>query len=491
MKLDVCEKIVNYGRTQIVGNEEQFLATVLSYVSCYAPSDNQYISTIIVGESAGGKTHLNKTAVQLLNESSVKHLTSGSEKSMIYSDDLRGNDDIKFINMSELQKLPPAILEFMKGLSGDDGEFTYEYTNAAKGCTETITQVKRPYTVTYAQVEIDKELKTRVFIIPVTENVDINRCVAALKFGATEVTYRGRTYGHISEHDIELKREELKNIIDSLSMMPMEVAIDFPFALIDMVNHSRPESKRHAQLINSLISSSCRLNFSERKVRDGKLVASAQDIVNMMSMFGLLQATMMGIDMIDSLMYKYISKMPRCSSSQIIAHLTGLGFGELTRTEMNRRLEKLHDENYIERESTVDGLRFFANESKQILSIQVDWQMIYKCDQSEVTDPLTSEVYSNICEYGKMVSRMHQIVSPSDEDTSDNISERECIIREAIIGVLEQDGKAKQQTLAVKAATHVDGASWYDVLSVITTMTEERILDRCDFDETFTLRNNI
>ena len=83
MKLDVCEKIVNYGRTQIVGNEEQFLATVLSYVSCYAPSDNQYISTIIVGESAGGKTHLNKTAVQLLNESSVKHLTSGSEKSMI------------------------------------------------------------------------------------------------------------------------------------------------------------------------------------------------------------------------------------------------------------------------------------------------------------------------------------------------------------------------------------------------------------------------
>lgn len=489
--IDVCERIVNYGRTQIVGNEEQFLATVLSYVSCYAPNDAQYISTIIVGESAGGKTHLNKQAVTLLNDENVKHLTSGSEKAMIYSEDLRDNDLIKFINMSELQKLPPAILEYMKGLSGDDGKFTYEYTNAAKGCTETIEQDKRPYTVTYAQVEIDKELKTRVFIIPVTENVDINRCVAALKFGAKEVTYRGRTYGNASQDEVDISKAELKDIINTMSMMPMEVIIDYPFALIDMVNHARPESKRHAQLINSLISSSCRLNYESREVRDGKLVASAQDIVNMMSMFGLLQATMMGIDMIDSLMYRYIAQMARCTSSMIIAHLGSLGFGELTRTEMNRRLEKLHDENYIEREPAVDGMKYYANDSKQILSIQVDWEAIYKCDNKSVRDPLTSLEYTDVRKYGDMVSKMHQIVMPEEDETDEVkgvISERDGLIREAVLAVLEAEGKLGHNMLAVKSASQVPSATQFDVMGIIDDMYAQRLIDRSDFDEKYSLR---
>lgn len=489
--IDVCEKIVAYGRTLIVGNEEQILATVLSYVSCYAPSDKQFISTIIVGESSGGKTHLNKTAVALLNPDDVKNVTSGSEKSMIYDSDLSDEGRIKFINMSELQKLPPAIIEYMKGLSGDDGEFTYTFTDMAKKDVETITQPKRVYTITYAQVEIDKELKTRVFIIPVTENIDINRCVAALKFGAKEITYRGRTYGSASQHDIDIGKAELSDIINTMSMMPMDVVIDYPFALIDMVNHARPESKRHAQLISSLISSSCRLNYENREVRDGSLVASAQDIVNMMSMFGLLQATMMGIDMIDSLMYRYIAQMARCDSSMIIAHLIGLGFGELTRTEMNRRLEKLHDENYIERESTVDGMKYYANSQKQILSISVDWQQIYECDNKCVRDPLTSLEYTDVREYGDMVSKMHQIVMPDDEENDDIkgvISERDGLIREAVLAVLEAEGKLGHNMLAVKAAGEVASASQFDVMPIIDDMVEQRIIERSDFDEKYSLR---
>ena len=489
--IDVCERIVNYGRTQVVGNEEQFLATVLSYVSCYAPSDKQFISTIIVGESAGGKTHLNKTAVVLLNPLDVKNVTAGSEKAMIYDSDLSENGRIKFINMSELQKLHPAILEYMKGLSGDDGEFTYTFTDMAKKDVETITQPKRVYTVTYAQVEIDKELKTRVFIIPVTENVDINRCVAALKFGAREVTYRGRTYGSALQSDIDEGKAELADIINTMSMMPMDVTIDYPFALIDMVNHSRPESKRHAQLINSLISSSCRLNYENREIRDGALVASAQDIVNMMSMFGLLQATMMGIDMIDSLMYRYIAQKARCTSSQIIAHLTGLGYGELTRTEMNRRLEKLHDENYIERESTVDGMKYYANTQKEILSIKVDWQQIYDCDNKSVRDPLTSLEYTDVREYGDMVSKMHQIVMPEEDETDEVkgiVSEQDGLIREAVIAVLEAEGNLGHNMLAVKVAGQVSTASQFDVMPIITDMNAQRIIDRSDVDEKYSLR---
>lgn len=490
--MDACEKIINFGRTCIVSNEEQYLATVLSYVSAYASSDSQYISTIIVGESAGGKTHLNKQAVALLDPATVKNITSGSEKSFIYDDDLR-DDKIKFINGAELQKLTTPMLEYFKALSGDDGDFSYTFTDMGKHGTEEITQPKRPYTFTYAQVEIDKELKTRVFIIPVTENIDVNRCVAALKLGARTVEYRGRTYGATSDEVKEELKTELQCIINSLSLMPMDVAIDFPFALIDMVNHSRPESKRHAQLISSLISSSCRLNYDQREIRDGKLVASAQDIVNMMSMFGLLQATMMGIDMIDSLMYKYISKMPRCSPSAITGHLVGLGFGELTRTEMERRLHKLHDENYIERETTTQGMVYYVNSSKQILSIQVDWNEIHKHDTSQVKDPLTSIEYNDILEYGEMISTMHQIVSPdiSDEGTEEDIDEhkeRDALIVDAIMAILDDGTRYTHGMLSSKASGLVEGATSFDVMPIITRLHQERVIDRSDHDEKYGLR---
>jgi hypothetical protein len=487
--MDVCEKIVRYGRTKIIGNEEQFLATVLSCVSCFSPDDRQFISTILVGESAGGKTHVQLTAFDLIDPKCVKVLSGGSEKAPIYSEELRDkNTQIKIIRLSELQKLPPSILEYMKGLSGDDGEFTYEYTESAKGRTKTIKQQKRPYSVTYAQVDIDKELKTRVFIIPVAENVDINRCVAALKFGAPEVEYRGRKYGEATDEDDVLKRE-LMDIIASLELMPMEVSIKFPFALIDMVNHSRPESKRHAQMISSLIASSCRLNFSERKIEGGKLVASAQDVVNVMSMFNLLQSTVMGIDMIDSIMYKYIAKTPRCTSSNIIGHLTNLGFGELTRTEMKRRLDKLHDENYIETENTVDGIKYFTNSSKQILSLKVDWKNIYEHDNSSVTDPLTSVVYDDICDYGKMICEVHRIVEPDGnidviDDPTGELS-REETLRCAVIDVLEEEGRISAGLIAVKATRMVPGSTKFDFMELVFKMKDEHLIGYDEKTETF------
>jgi len=219
------------------------------------------------------------------------------------------------------------------------------------------------------------------------------------------------------------------------------------------------------------------------------LVASAQDIVNMMSMFGLLQATMMGIDMIDSLMYRYIAQMARCNSSMIIAHLGSLGFGELTRTEMNRRLEKLHDENYIERETTVDGMKYYANESKQILSIKVDWEQIYKCDNKCVRDPLTSLEYTDVREYGDMISKMHQIVMPDDDETDEGIvSERDALIMEAVLATLEAEGKLGHNMLAVKSASQVPSATQFDVMGIIDDMYAQRLIDRSDFDEKYSLR---
>lgn len=472
---------MRYGRTKIIGNEQQFIAFMLSLISAYATNDSEYISTIVTGESSGGKTHLTKTGIGLIIPSHVKTMTAGSDKAPIYSEDLRSDTkrgkEIKIINFAELQKLQPAILEFMKSLSGDDGEFIYEVTDAAKGNTKEIPHDKKVYTVTYAQTVIDKELQTRVLLIPVDENMLINRCVAAIKLGAKKVRYKSRLYNMIPDVELEAK---LVDTISSLNILPMEVIIPFPFALLDMVNHSRPESKRHAQMISSLIYSSARLNWCDReRDEDGNIIANAQDVVNVLALFDLLQATMMSIDAIDMNLFKYISEYPQRQASQLVRHLQSEGLTELTRTEIDRRLERLEDENYIIKESTTLGYTYAPNTHKSLVSMTVDWATILEYDGSVVVDPITEVEYDNIIAYSETIlERMPEAVDVT------KVSAKEGKCREYIFEQLSGGNSEKKMPLAHAIAAKVDNRDigWGEVCNLLDKMVEEKLIS-CTDDE--------
>lgn len=433
---DFCVQLIEYSRSRIIGNESQYLIQVLAGMTCFADDDGELVSFVLTGESGGGKTHVNKALVGeakpddadddwnpklpgLFPPSIVKHITAGSAKALTYSDDLSAKDSlIKFIACSELQKLEESHVEYFKSMSGDDAAFIYEVVDMTNGGgTKKITQPKRNYSVTFAQVNIlDKELQTRLLQIPIEENRHINQCVVDLKFGADSVEYRGREYDFGSDCAIELHLQ--KRILSLSADDPIACKIPFPIALRGLVNIERPESKRHAQMIASLLKSSARLNYMDRKEnKNGAVIVAAQDIVNVLSSYDILQSTMTGIDIIDLAIYNYLagvgvdgevdksaySRKP----SQIARKVADLGLTELTQTELERRLKRLINENFVirtERDKSGDFI-YTVNGYKQMLTPTVEWSEVAKYDTSPVIDPLTKHVYDSIIEYGADLDR--------------------------------------------------------------------------------------
>jgi hypothetical protein len=474
---DVCQDIIEYSRHHVVGNEMQMLSTILCLATAYSGRATEFVPVFLVGELAGGKTHCQITAHALINPKHQHEITSASDKAPIYSDALREDSDIRIIKFGEYQKLSKPILEYLKSLSGDDAEFFYEVTE--KGHTVRIPQPKRVYSATYAQVDIDPELQSRLFVAPIDENYEINRCVAATKFGAKKVTYRGRVYDFTPCPEVEIR---LMDAIESLASLDMDVEIPFTYALIDMVNHSKAVSKRHANMLSSMIKSSARLNWVNRKSTSTGIIAGAQDVANVLVMFSLFRATTMGIDYLDMQIYERLCSHSDQSEEMLIEHLQLMGLAELTRIELNRRIDKLYNENYITRVSSADGYLYSSNKYKQVIELKVDWDIIYECDQSEVVDILTDVVYDDIRSFGKYIESTFTI-EESKGIVDDSISEKDAGIITCVKSWLSEPETDKSRTgmasgiMNEPSMTSMLGdANYYDIINTLSDMEDKYMI---------------
>ena len=498
MNEDVCQDIIAYGRERVIGNEIQFLIITLAETTMYATDPTDYVSMIITGETSGGKTHLQRHVASLFPEHNIYKVTGSSDKGPIYSKELREDNEIKFIQFAEYQKLPKPVLEFIKSLSGDDDVFSYTVTVNGND-SDTITHKKYAYNITYAQVEIDPELKSRVMVIPVVENCEINRCVAALKLGVKTLVYDGIEYSTIVDAEMN---DSLKSTIASMNQVDLDVEIPFPMALVDMVNHSKSESKRHAGLISALIKASARLNWSNRVINnEGLIIASAQDVANILCMFELLRATTMGADLIDMTIYEKLMKTPRLSEEGLIRFLQNKGLAELTKTEIGRRLGKLYDENYITRENTTTGFLYSSNTHKQELKLKVDWNNIYEFDNSSIVNVLTNESFENICAFGRYIEseyypsdldcsneRIETISVNSTGQSDEQISDNEVMTRESIIMYIRDNPSSSQEIMSGiqpedesnGGAYAPQGHGYFEVMQLIEQMCTEDILEYND-----------
>ena len=476
---DICHDIVRYGRHYIIGNEQQFLCTILCLLTAFSNRYSEFVPAFIIGELSGGKTHLQRTAHKLIDEQFVHSMTSASDKAPIYSTSLRTNMKLKIIKFGEYNKLSKPILEFLKSLSGDDDIFVYEVTSM--GNTEKITHRKYVYTVTYAQVDIDPELQSRVFVIPIMENYSINKAVALVKLGAKKVEYMGQEYD--MTHDQELENS-IMEAIASMSELDVDVTIPYTYALIDMVNHSRAVSKRHANLISAMVKASARLNWMARETNeDGDIIASAQDVANVLCLFDLLRATFMSIDIIETTIYHRLCGHPDQTEEMLIEYLQTVGLAELTKSELTRRLNKMYNENYILRTSSSNGFIYSSNKRKRILDLEVNWDDIYKHDTKPIIDVISGQVFDNIKSFGKHLEAEHTI-KESKMTNGREIGEEEQILRDTIVNwVMEPDNRKSRSAIAntIPNEPHIDAldidVNYYVVVSVLNELMEEGILE--------------
>jgi len=76
--------IVQYGRSTIVKNEEQFLLTALSYLSGFMDSPSHYISGVLIGTAGSGKTHLQHQLEDLFPDDYLYQATSERQRHVDY-----------------------------------------------------------------------------------------------------------------------------------------------------------------------------------------------------------------------------------------------------------------------------------------------------------------------------------------------------------------------------------------------------------------------
>jgi len=132
---NVVEDLVEYSRSCIVKNEQQFVLTMLGYVSGFMDSPKDFVSGVLIGTAGSGKSHLQNKVEALFPDSYLYKATTGSDTSIIYDDTW---EDAYLASLDELNKPSDKVIEILKSLhGGEDEEFRTKLQVMVEGQTET------------------------------------------------------------------------------------------------------------------------------------------------------------------------------------------------------------------------------------------------------------------------------------------------------------------------------------------------------------------
>jgi uncharacterized ubiquitin-like protein YukD len=311
---NVVLDLIDYTRSRTVKNEQQFVLTLLGYVSGFMQSQKHFVSGVLIGTAGSGKSHLQNTIAELFDDEILYEATTGSEKSIIYD---RENWNAALIgNLDELQKVTEDIIEILKGVhGGEDGTFVYKVTGGGEGAergTDEIELEAMPYWFLYAQYEPDFEMWDRLLKIPVHESSEKNDGVARTHWGHSHINFGDDEKDYM--YDFE---EGAKALKDHIRELPRGAWVELPagqeeFGGWDFYNNiksifdiDRSETNRVSKMVANLVRSSALLNHKNREKRkiavENKgqkeaIIAEPQDLANVMACRDVLMATTHQLD---------------------------------------------------------------------------------------------------------------------------------------------------------------------------------------------------
>ena len=313
---NVAVDLVKYVRSNTIRNEQQFLLLSYAYATGLFADTGDYVSSVTIGTSSSGKSHLKDKVDDIFGRLNVMDASTGSDKSLIYDEEW---DRADIISMGELQQPPEEMIEFLKRAHGGDEEVVIRSTrgNPSEGFdTEKIVKQAKSYHFTFAQFEADFEFWNRLLKIPVHESESKNRAVGRMVAGHENIHIDGsdHEYGFdfsdgriaLREHMKRVKRDAPKRVI-------LPTGDDYGWDVWEIIkpifNHSRSESNRIYSMVFNLVKASALLNYHAREettvevagegdtvTQEPALVASPQDVANILSCLEALRATTHEID---------------------------------------------------------------------------------------------------------------------------------------------------------------------------------------------------
>lgn len=317
---NVARDLVKYVRSNTIRNEQQFLLVTLGYLTGYFDEADHYVSGVIIGTSSSGKTHVQGKIEDLFPADHLYQATTGSEKSLIYDGEW---DEAYTASLDELQKPSQSLIEFLKGVHGDDDQFTYKLTPDSAEEREdenvkTITRLSKPYWFLYAQYEPDFEMWNRLLKVPIHESRSKNKAVGAMAHDHHHISIGNEDveYGYDFREGTRALQAHVASIADEIESgnVPGYVHLpnggeDFDWNVWeidqDIFNHDRTEVNRIYDMVANLIRASALLNHHNRDVRTvfipnegtrDAIIAEPQDLANVLDCREALLATTHEID---------------------------------------------------------------------------------------------------------------------------------------------------------------------------------------------------
>ena len=310
---NVVDDLIKYTRSRTVKNEQQFVLTLLGYITGFMETPQHFVSGVLIGTAGSGKSHLQNTVAELFPKEYLYEATSGSEKSIIYDESW---EDAYIANLDELQKPSAEIIEILKSLhGGEDEEFRYKVTRDGDGADRVVDEIVRtaiPYWFLYAQYDPDFEMWDRLMKIPVHESSEKNDGVARTHWGHSFISFGDE------EHEYMYDFEDGKNALRShMYDIPKDAWVKIPAgeeefgghsfydAVKDIFDIDRSETNRVAKMVANLVRASALLNYKNRETEtinvnnEGvkeAIIAEPQDLANVMACRDVLMATTHQLD---------------------------------------------------------------------------------------------------------------------------------------------------------------------------------------------------
>lgn len=365
---NVVNDLVEYGRSDIVRNEEQFALGTLGYLTGFMSDPSHFVCWVMIGTAGSGKSHIQNVIEKLFPDSYLYKATSGSDKSIIYDDTW---DEAYIAALDELQKPSDEIIEILKSLhGGEDEEFRYKVTSDGRGADRNVDEIVReplPFSFLYAQYDPDFELWDRMLKIPVHESEEKNEGVVAtqwdhkmVSFGDTDASYM---------FDFEDGKKALQ---DHVRNMPKDARVKIPAGEEefgwDAVEHVKPifdinrsETNRVSGMVANLVRASCLLNHENRETKRLKVddevvecyIAEPQDVANILACRDVLLATTHQLDRKKKAICLAIEEKGGTTNAasipDIIEYLRETNASFVKRTQVEAMLQDLIDNHLVEK----------------------------------------------------------------------------------------------------------------------------------------------
>jgi len=330
---NIAENLVDVIRSEMIGNESQFLAVNAAYSSGLSIEPDEYIQLVVKGKSGEGKTEVKQNVDGVWPKHWLLRTGSTSDMGMVDADMW----DEKYIGaFAEFQQMQGKMLEMVKSSSGDDANedgvgFTHtRNVDDGDGGREgkEIEKQAMPTVFLFADEnnsEIPKELRTRQMEIRVESDQDINRAVAKTMADHKEVEVKDRDYEYnfnfddgkdaVRNHISNIPRpldplwdEDPKNGYSYPVVIPHDEDIEWPVSVTDndtygwdcfkvvddILSYKKTQSKRGAKAIFNHIRAWTRLNYHNRETMEingvTHYVADPQDVGNVLAYRDLLLA---------------------------------------------------------------------------------------------------------------------------------------------------------------------------------------------------------